>query len=338
MPARSPSVDELLDGGLAYRLPLLVRFRGLTEREGFLIQGPSGWGEFAPFSDYDVAADARWLAAAVEAAWGEWPVPRRDVIPVNAIIPAVEPDVARDLVAASGCTTVKVKVAESGQSLTDDVARVSAVREELGADGRIRIDANGSWSVEGALRAVGELEQFGLEYVEQPCTTLAELCAVRLHMDVPIAVDEGIRRAPDRPSATAISEAADILILKVAPLGGISAALDIATRYGLPVVVSSALETSIGLSAGLALAAALPDLDYACGLGTGRLLADDVSNERLIPEGGELPVQRAVAEPHSLARVTASAEVQQRWRARATVAYQTLAADRMTQREGGASR
>jgi len=334
MPAGWPELDALLDGAVAYRLPLTSRFRGLTEREGLLIRGPSGWGEFAPFSDYDLAMDARWLASAVEAAWGDWPTPQRHVVPVNAIVPAVDPDAVRDLVLASGCSTVKVKVAEPGQTLADDVGRVGAVRDALGTEGRVRVDANGAWSVDDAVRSIAALIEFGLEYVEQPCSTIDELASVRTRVDVPIAVDEGIRRSPNPRAVTGVREAADVVILKAAPLGGVSAALDVASAYGLPVVVSSALESSIGLAAGLALAAAIPRLDYACGLGTGRLLGDDVSDDPLVPSDGALRVRRVTPDPAALDRVRASTQGQRQWLARATVAYQEWSKVWLTRGEG----
>lgn len=321
MPESWPELDDLLDGAVAYRLPLSTPFRGLTHREGLLICGPSGWGEFAPFADYDTTMDARWFAAAVEAAWGQWPAPQRDLVPVNAIVPAVGPDAATDLVLASGCSTVKVKVAEPSQTLADDVARVGAVRDALGTEGNVRIDANGAWTVDEALRTVTALSEFGLEYVEQPCATVPELTEVRRRLDVPIAVDEGIRRAPDPRAVAGIREAADLVILKVAPLGGVLAALDVASAYGMPVVVSSALESSVGLAAGLALAAVIPGLNYACGLGTGQLLTDDVSDVPLMASEGALRVRRVTPDPAALDRVRASTQSQQHWRARATVAY-----------------
>ena len=287
-----PSVDELLDGALGFAIPLVTSFRGTRVREGLLLRGPVGWAEFAPFPEYGADESARWLSAAIEAGWIGWPAAVRDTVPVNAIVPAVTPDEARRLALDSGCTTVKVKVGEPGQSLDDDLARVGAVRDALGASGRVRIDANGAWSTSEAVAALRELSPFDLEYVEQPCATLPECAAVRLTSGVRVAVDEGVRKAPDPQHVVGLRESADVLVLKVPPLGGVRPALAVADTYGVPCVVSSALDTSVGLAAGLALAASLPELPYACGLGSGRLLAADVCSDRLLPEDGRLRVRR----------------------------------------------
>jgi O-succinylbenzoate synthase len=326
-----PTVSAFLDGAVAYRIRLVVPFRGLTEREGLLVRGPSGWGEFAPFDDYDTRGDARWLASAVEAAWGAWPAAVRQAVPVNAIVPAVVPEQARRIAAESGCSTVKVKVAQVGQQLADDVARVRAVREALGPTGRVRIDANGAWSVNEAAAGLDALQEFDLEYVEQPCATVAEMRQLRQRTTVPLAVDEVVRRAPDPARVAGVSDAADVIVLKVAPLGGVSAALDVAAAYGLPVAVSSALESSVGLGAGAALAAALPELRFACGLGTQRLLVADVVDDPLVPVDGVLSVRRAEVAPSRLVGVRAPFDRQQHWTRRATVAFEEW----MARRDGG---
>ncbi|HVM35947.1 MAG TPA: o-succinylbenzoate synthase [Actinomycetota bacterium] len=281
-----------------FRIPLRTRFRGVTERAGVLVSGPAGWGEFSPFPEYPPAVAARWLTAAREAAIDGFPVPVRNTIPVNTIVPAVSPEEAYDLVAAAGCTTAKVKVAEG-----DDEARVAAVRDALGRSGRIRIDANGAWDVDTAVRRIRALDRYDLEYVEQPCRTLDELAAVRRRSDVPIAADESIRTAED-PVAVAVADAADIAVLKVQPLGGVRTCLRVAEACGLPVVVSSAVETSIGIAMGAALAAALPELPYACGLGTIPLLAGDVTDQPLVPVGGAIPVRAIVPSEALLDRWT----------------------------------
>ena len=324
LPAVLPSVAELLDGARSYSIPLRHSFRGLSSREGMLLHGPSGWGEFAPFEDYSDTATARWLAAAIEAAWGSWPAPIRTTVPVNAIVPAVPPADARELVRASACTSVKVKVAQTGQSLGDDVERVAAVRDELGLGGLIRIDANGGWSIAEAEAALVELSVFGLEYVEQPCATLDEMRRLHLSVDLPLAVDEGIRRAPDPEHVTGLRDAADIIVLKVAPLGGVSAARKVADQYRLPVVVSSALESSIGLSAGLALAASLPVLPYACGLGSGRLFASDVVQHPQLPRAGVIEVSRLPVDEDAIGAVSGAPQLLEHWRSRLTAAYRML--------------
>ncbi|RCV48147.1 o-succinylbenzoate synthase, partial [Marinitenerispora sediminis] len=211
---------------------------------------------------------------------------------------------ARIVAEGRGCRTAKVKVAERGQRAADDIARVEAVRDAIGPGGRVRVDANGGWDVDTAVRMVRELDRFGLEYVEQPCATLAELAEVRRRVDVPVAADESIRRAED-PLRVRAAGAADIVVLKVQPLGGVRAALRVAEACGLPVVVSSAVETSVGLAAGVALAAALPELPYACGLATMRLLAADVCAEPLEPVDGYLPVRRPEVDADRLAEVEA---------------------------------
>jgi O-succinylbenzoate synthase len=309
-------VTELLGSARVVRVPLHTRFRGVTEREAVLLRGPAGWGEFAPFLEYDDAESARWLAAAVEAALVGWPEPRRTEIPVNATVPAVPAAaVPSVLVRFPGCTTAKVKVAEAGQTLRDDVERVAAVRDVLGPAGRIRVDANAAWTVEQAIAALEELAPLGLEYAEQPCATLPELAALRTRVDVPVAADESVRKAAD-PAGVDLTDAADVVVIKSAPLGGVRPALGAAAAYGLPVVVSSALDTSVGLAAGIALAAALPDLPYACGLGTAGLLAEDVTTAPLVPSGGTVPVRPV--DPDRLDAVTAPPDRRTWWLARLT--------------------
>lgn len=268
-----------------------TRFRRVTRRSGVLVRGPGGWGEFSPFPDYGPEVAGRWWRAAAEAASGRWPAPVRDRVPVNATVPAVDAAEAHRIAVASGCTTVKVKVAEPGEPASADVGRVEAVRDALGPEGRVRVDANGAWDVDTAVARIGELARFDLEYVEQPVATLEEMAAVRRRVDVPLAADESVRTAAD-PLAIAGLDAADVVVLKVQPLGGVGPALAVAEAAGLPAVVSSAVETSVGLAAGLALAAALPELPYACGLGTLGLLEGDVVGEPLLPAGGWLAVRR----------------------------------------------
>lgn len=300
---------------VVYSIPLRTRFRGITVREGILLHGPAGWGEFSPFWDYDAAESAEWLRAAREAADDGWPPAVRDQIPVNVTVPAVDADTAHQLVTASGgCRTAKVKVAEPGQDVGAEIARLEAVRDALGPAGAIRIDANGGWDVTTALDRLRVLDRAagGLEYAEQPVPTVADLAAVRRRTQVLIAADESIRRAQD-PMAVVRAEAADIVVLKVQPLGGVRACLRLAERVGLPVVVSSALETSVGLAAGIALAAALPDLPYACGLATAQLLTADVVARSLRPVGGSILVRRPVPDGARLAAGAASPEVRDRW-------------------------
>jgi O-succinylbenzoate synthase len=294
-----------------------TRFRGITVREGVLVRGEAGWGEWSPFLEYPPEVAEPWLRCAEEAAAGDWPAPVRASVPVNVTVPAVGPDRAHAIVRAGGCTTAKVKVAESGQPPAEDEARVEAVRDALGPSGRIRVDANGGWDVDAAVAAIGRLDRAsgGLEYVEQPCATVEELAAVRRAVEVPIAADESIRRAAD-PYRVRDLEAADVAVLKVQPLGGVRACLRIAEDIGLPVVVSSALETSVGIAAGVALAAALPELPYACGLATVQLLTEDVAATPLLPVDGELPVGVPVVDDAALARLAADPDRAAHWAAR----------------------
>ncbi|MFC7341222.1 o-succinylbenzoate synthase [Saccharopolyspora griseoalba] len=305
-----------LDAVRVYALPMRNRFRGITVRRGVLLSGPSGWGEFCPFEDYDDAQSVPWLRTALEACGRGWPEPVRDRIPVNCTVPAVPADKAHRIAAGSGCTTAKVKVAETGQSPGEDLERVAAVRDALGTSGAIRIDANAAWDVDTAVARIIELDRAagGLEYAEQPCPSVEELAEVRRRVDVRIAADESIRRAED-PLRVAVAGAADVAIIKAAPLGGVRRALEVAEACGLPCVVSSAVESSVGLSAQLALAGALPELPFACGLGTIALLEGDVVAEPLLPVDGHLPVPSKPPEPDP-AKVTAAtppADVQRRW-------------------------
>lgn len=283
---------------LTYDVPLTTRFRGVTRRSGMLLHGPAGWGEWSPFPEYTRPEIDAWWRAAVEAAEVGWPAPVRSRVPVNSIVPAVDAESAGAFARAGGCRTAKVKVAERGQSLADDLSRVEAVRDAIGPAGRVRIDANGAWDVDEAVRALRELSRFDLEYAEQPCATVEELAELRLALaragvDVPVAADESIRRSGD-PERVAALGAADVAVLKMQPLGGVRSCLELAERLGLPVVVSSALETSVGIAAGVALAAALPELPYACGLSTVALLARDVVDQPLVAVDGAIEVRRVV--------------------------------------------
>ena len=281
-----------------YAIPLRTRFRGITVREGVVFEGPAGWGEFCPFREYGDPEAAGWLATAVEAATLGWPVPVRERVPVNCIVPAVGPSRAAEIVRRSGCRTAKVKVADHPDSSGEDVERVEAVRQALGPGGAVRVDANCAWDVDTAVDRLRELDRAagGLEYAEQPCGSLDELAAVRRKVDVPIAADESIRRSAD-PLRVALAGAADLAVIKCTPLGGVRRALAVAEACGLPCVVSSALETSVGLAAQVALAGALPELRFACGLDTLSLLDGDLVAEPLRPVDGWLTVPRRPPRP-----------------------------------------
>ncbi len=332
----TPDLPALLDAAHVVTLPMTVRFRGVTRREAVLLRGPRGWAEWAPFAEYDDRDAARWLAAAVELGWGDLPAPVRGEVGVNATVPAVAAaDVAGVLARYDVHRTAKVKVAERGQTLADDVARVTEVRRVLGPDARVRVDANGAWSVDEALAALTALAPLGLEYAEQPCAAVEELAALRVRLaragvDVPVAADESVRRAED-PLRVAREHAADLVVVKVAPLGGVARALEVVEACGLPAVVSSALDTSVGLAAGVRLAAALPRLDHDCGLGTAALLAADVVPDPLAPRAGVLTPDRADAareavDPASLTAYRSGAERESWWRERLTRAHALLPA------------
>ncbi|MFI8633868.1 o-succinylbenzoate synthase [Microbacterium sp. NPDC077663] len=324
-----PPLSDLRTGARVVALPLHTRFRGILVREAMLFEGPEGWAEFSPFPEYDDTESAAWLAAAIEYGWEEAPDPVRETIPVNATVPAVAAASVPDVLARfDGCRTAKIKVAEPGQTLADDVARVRAVRAAMGPEGRIRVDANGAWNVDEAEHAVHALAEFDLEYVEQPCATVPELAELRArirYMDIPIAADESVRKAAD-PLAVARAGAADLLVVKVQPLGGVRRVLAVVADAGLPAVVSSALDTSVGLAMGVALAAALPELEFDCGLGTASLLAADVTADPLRPRSGELPVGRVTPDAELLGAHAASPERRDWWLARLERCHAILAA------------
>lgn len=279
-----------------FRIPMRVPFRRVTERSGVLVRGPHGWGEFSPFPEYAAPVTRAWRACALEAATRGWPPPVRDSVPVNAIVPALGAEQAYEMARAAECSTVKVKVAEG-----DDDARVEAVRDALGPGGRIRVDVNGAWDVDTAEKMIAILGRYDLEYVEQPVATLEEMAELRRRVDVPLAADESVRTAED-PLRVKGLEAADIVVLKVQPLGGVRRSLEVAEAAGLPAVVSSAVETSVGLAAGVALAAALPELPYACGLGTLSLLEGDVVSDPLVAVDGAIAVRRPDVDEGALAK------------------------------------
>lgn len=322
-----PPLADILSTARVVSLPLAARFRGILVREAMVFEGPEGWTEFSPFVEYGDVEAATWLAGAIDYGWTAAPTPVREGVGVNATMPAVAAsEVAGLLARYDGCRTVKVKVAEPGQTLADDVARVRAVRESMGPEGRVRVDANAAWNVDEAERAVHALAAFDLEYVEQPCAEIEELVQLRErigYLDIPIAADESVRKAAD-PLRVARSGAADLLVIKAQPLGGVHAAREIVRQAGLPVVVSSALDTSIGLSMGAALAASLPELPYDCGLGTASLFTTDVLASPLVARGGVLPLERPRPSGADLDRVAADDDRRDWWLARLGRCYDLL--------------
>ncbi|TWS20436.1 O-succinylbenzoate synthase [Tsukamurella asaccharolytica] len=309
-------VDELVAAARVVRLPMRVRFRGITTREAVVFEGPEGWGEFGPFPEYGDAEAAHWLRAGIEAAYLGFPEPLRTAVPVNATVPAVPPDRVPEVLARfPGCRVAKVKVAEAGQALAQDLDRVAAVREAM-PGGAVRVDANGGWTIDQAERALLRLLEGGpLDYAEQPCATVEELAEVRRRLDgaCEIAADESIRRADD-PMRVAELAAADVAVVKVAPLGGVRAVLDVAAALkaaaGVRVTVSSALDTAVGLSAGIAAAACIPD-GNAAGLGTGGFFAADLGEHPLVD--GALRVRAVAPTEERLAAVEVTGERRDWW-------------------------
>ncbi|WP_457963291.1 o-succinylbenzoate synthase [Arthrobacter sp. D1-29] len=329
VPNGVPPLEELLASAHVVSLPMRVKFRGIMEREALLLRGPHGWGEFGPFPEYGDEEASRWLAAAVEAGWQGFPPPLRSVVPVNATVPAVSADRVPDVLARFGrVDAVKVKVAERGQTLDDDAARLAAVRSAL-PQAAIRIDANGGWDVSMAVSALTRLAGVGLEYAEQPVPTIDGLAEVRSQLraagtPVLIAADESVRKESD-PLRVARAGAADLIVVKVAPLGGVRRALEIVAQAGLPAVVSSALDTSVGIRAGLALAASLPELPFACGLGTVSLFESDISTDPLVADDGAIRLRDVSADAGLLAQFAASRERRDWWLARLRRVHTLLA-------------
>ncbi|MHA7265112.1 o-succinylbenzoate synthase [Arthrobacter halodurans] len=319
-PIRWPDPDELAARAHVVTLPLRVRFRGVAEREVLLLDGPAGWAEFSPFLEYDDAEASAWLRCAVEAGWDGFPAPIRSSVPVNATVPAVTAaDVERVLASFDAAHTVKIKVAERGQTLRDDVARVAEVRRLL-PDAALRIDANAGWTHDEALAALEAIGPLGLQYAEQPVAGIHGLRELREEVrrrgwGIPIAADESVRKESD-PLAVARAGAADLIVIKAPPLGGIRRALRIVAEAGLPAVVSSALDSSVGTRAGAALAAALPELPYACGLGTVSLFEADVCRNRYEARGGQLDLRPVAPDPELLERHRAGRERRDWWLAR----------------------
>ena len=313
-------IEQLLASMQVVALPLKSKFRGITEREVALFEGPASWGEFAPFLEYDDAESSTWLLSAIDAATNPAPMAYRGLIKVNATLPAINnaKEIEDLLQSFTGCDTVKIKV---GENLGEDIARVARVRALL-PKAKLRLDVNGAWSVDQALVNLYAIyEEVGpLEYIEQPCATLTELRQLKekLVIDFKITGDEVIRKAKD-PFAIDLQGAVDVLMLKVAPLGGVTRAREIGAHHKLPMVVSSALDSAVGIGYGLQLAASLPSLDYACGLATGQLLSADVAAVPL--ENGELAVRAISPDADLLAKYAVPVERLTWWKERTKRAF-----------------
>ena len=315
-----PAVSDLLAGARVLSVPMRVQFRGVTRREVVLFEGSHGWAEWSPFLEYEDAEAAVWLRAALEYGFAPTPELHAKSIFINATLAAVSPEEVEGQLAAFGkFRTVKIKVAEPGQSIEADLARVRRVHE-LHPSAAIRLDANGGYDVATAIEVAKQLaiESIDLQYFEQPVKTIAELAEVRerlARIATKVAADESVRKETD-PLAVAAANAADVLVIKAQPLGGISSALEITKRANLPVTVSSALETSVGISMGLHLAGSLEVESFDAGLGTVALLADDVCDEAFIARDSQLAVKRAVPSEIKLASLAADSERTQWWQER----------------------
>ena len=293
-----PRLNDLVATAKVVSIPLRTKFRGLTERELLVFEGPNGWSEWAAFTEYQDEEAATWLAAAIEWGFDEVPEPVRKQVPVNTILPSVpKNEVAKVLGRAGKFATVKVKVADPKQSLADDLERILEVKN-LFPDTKLRLDANGGYSVDQALELMTQVESnsLELEFFEQPVATIAELAELKVEIAkrgaiVKIAADESVRKSSD-PLAVELAGAADLLVLKSAPLGGVRNALEIANSSKLEICASSAMQSSIGLAAELHFAACLPNLNFDAGLGTGHLFGGDLSADRLIPVDGFIEVRR----------------------------------------------
>ena len=290
-----PRLSELIASARVVSIPLRSKFRGLTDRELLVFEGPQGHSEWAAFTEYSDEEAAIWLEAAIEWGFTPRPTPATSSVFVNAILPAVAPEeVSKILSRAGKFRTVKIKVAEPGQSITDDLARIDQVLQ-LYPEAKLRLDANGGYQVDQALELLEALSKknISLQYFEQPVATIAELAELKLKanpLGFLVAADEAVRKASD-PLAVELAGAADVLVLKSAPLGGVQKALAVASQSSLPVVASSAMQSSIGLAAELHFAASL-DSDFDAGLGTLNLFAGDLVSDSLKPIDGQLEVRR----------------------------------------------
>jgi O-succinylbenzoate synthase len=307
--------DQILRSARVLSIPMRIKFRGVTTREVVLFEGPNGWAEWSPFPEYPDEEAAIWLKAAIEWAFGDLPEPKLKTVKVNATLPAVE-NIEEALAPFGKFEVVKIKVAENGQTIEDDFRRITRTNQ-LYPEARIRLDANGAYTMDQALQMAHFLvdEELPIEYLEQPVKTIAEMAELKLALakfsELKIAADESVRKVSD-PLAVTLANAADILVLKAAPLGGISNAIRIAKEAGLPVVVSSALETSVGLSMGAYLAAEL-NSPYASGLATAALLADDVTDHSLTPVDGEIEVRRILPSVVAIEKLQADETTRSTW-------------------------
>jgi O-succinylbenzoate synthase len=319
-------LDSILESLHVVSLPTKTDFRSVTDREVALFEGPCGWGEFAPFLEYGAQECVPWLVSGIESAFVPFPVARNEYIRVNATLPAVNgADRIREVLSwFPGCDTIKIKV---GSNLEEDILRISTAREIV-PGAKIRIDVNGNWGVNEAVTALRSIiDRTGeIEYVEQPCATVEELRQVKSKFgnSLTITGDEVIRKAAN-PLTVDLRGAIDVVMLKVAPLGGIAQSLAIASHHGLPTVVSSALDSAVGISTGLHLAATFESQTFAAGLGTGSLLTADIARLPIID--GRIKVERVTPSSLALAKYDVDSARYDFWRARISQTWQAGAND-----------
>lgn len=318
-------LDSILESLRVVALPTKTDFRSVTVREVALIEGPKGWGEFSPFVEYEPSECVPWLVSAVEAAAVAPPPIVRSEIAVNATMPAIngKEKIAEVLSWFPGCTTVKIK---AGADLKEDLARIESVIGMI-PSAKVRVDVNGSWSLGKATQAIHAIHDIcNLEYVEQPCNSLEELRELKKRIGIPVLIagDEVIRKAAN-PMEVDLHDAIDVLLLKVAPLGGIKRSMEIAAHHGKPVVVSSALDSAVGISYGLHLASVLPSLNYACGLGTGALLSADIATLPIV--SGMMKVNSVVPDQTKMEEYSISPERFDWWRRRVRETWNAGAKD-----------
>ena len=315
----TPTLDDLLGTARVVILPLRISVQGGFTREAMLFEGPNGWTEFSPFPASSDEESVTWLRAAIDFGWGPLHPQLRGSIAVNATLPVVGKDDVRSILDQyPGCRNVKVKVGGSAKSLDDDAARVKAAREYFGPSAKVWIDAGGAWKVDEAESAIHRLAEYDLEYVEQPCASLADCAAVRERIKsagILVAVDASLGEASD-PRSVARSDAADLLVIKAQPLGGVTASLDLIKAAGIPVVISGALDTSVGESMGVYLAASVPDLAFDSGVGSAALLKGDVTADPLTPRDGQVEVRRITPDPDLLTKYAAPDDRRGWWQER----------------------
>lgn len=333
-PDSLPSLEELLSTMRVVRLPMNTCFRGVTFREIALFHSPHGWVEFSPFLEYAPSEASAWLASALDAGWRRQPQYLRTSIPVNATLPDVPssavPTVMQRYGDLSRLHTVKVKVGGSTSSFEEDLARLRALRSLVGEEVRVRVDVNGAWTFAQALDNLSAFESIGLEYAEQPVATVEDMARLRealahRRVGIKIAADENIRKADD-PLRVKTLGAADIVVVKAQPLGGAHRILDIVAQIGLPAVVSSALDSAVGIALGARVAASLPSLEYACGLGTGALFDDDLARGSAVGSVVDFMTEAGWVQPDVKAfhRLAVEDDRYQWWEERVRACYRSL--------------